>query len=608
MVKIVSGKRTAPRRLILNNILKILLCATIILFVVYHIMQSNSEKSDMIYDYEIPFHISKSFLLIPIEDKGTESQISIKVDGKIILPLYNIRVAQTKVDYWIPLNTEKYKGKNVTLHFNNVKKGNIGYTQIKQSDTFDFDYNEKYRPVYHFSPQYGWMNDPNGMVYHNGEYHLFYQFNPYGSMWGNMHWGHAVSKDLKKWEYLPIALIPDSLGAIFSGSAVTDKENTAGFGNNAIIAIYTSAGKYQTQSIAYSLDNGRTFTKYEHNPVLTNPDIVDFRDPKVFWHDASSKWIMTLATAQTVTFYGSENLKEWEKLSEFGADTGAHGGVWECPDLFPLTYDGKIKWVLIVNINPGGPNGGSATQYFIGNFDGIKFKADPLPYPLWIDYGRDNYAGVTWSNVPPEDGRRLFIGWMSNWDYANQVPTTHFRSANTIPRELKLIHNGNHLVLANPPVKEIREMRNETIHIHPFKTNRSYIIEKLTNGNANNGAYELEMTVKANHNFSFILSNEKGEELVFIFNLKESKLIVDRRKGGLSDFSSNFATVNSAPLIRKKLYKINLYIDRASSEIFIDNGELVSTNIIFPSEPYNTLSFETESEISVDNIYVHKIK
>ena len=259
------------------------------------------------------------------------------------------------------------------------------------------------------------------------------------------------------WKHLPVAISPDGLGTIFSGSAVVDKDNTAGFGKNAIIAFYTSAGEQQAQSIAYSLDNGRTFTKYNHNPVIANPNIQDFRDPKVFWYAPEKKWIMSLATSQTITFYASKNLKQWEKLSEFGENIGAHTGVWECPDLFPLSYKGETKWILFVSINPGGPNGGNATQYFIGNFDGTTFTPDPLPYPLWIDYGRDNYAGVTWSNIPESDGRRIFLGWMNNWDYGNMVPTQNFRSAMTLPRELRLADNGEHLVVASFPIKEIGE-------------------------------------------------------------------------------------------------------------------------------------------------------
>lgn len=566
---------------------------------------SNMQKSSFLTDHKISFDAKQKFLLIPIDDASPEAAVRLTVDGKEIGMPMDIRLAQSEASYWVPLNIEKYKGHNVALVFAYVEKNNKGIKQIKQSDNFRFDSNEKYRPTYHFSPKYGWMNDPNGMVYHNGEYHLFYQYNPYASVWGNMHWGHAVSKDLKRWEHLPIAIAPDTLGTVFSGSAVIDKDNTAGFGENTMVAIYTSAGETQTQSIAYSSDNGRTFTKYEGNPVLSDPNIIDFRDPKVFWHDATQKWVMSLATSQTITFYGSKNLKEWEKLSEFGEGIGAHGGVWECPDLFPLVYNGRTKWVLLVNINPGGPNGGSGTQYFIGSFDGKTFKADEMSYPMWLDYGRDNYAGVTWSGAPND--RRIFIGWMSNWDYANRVPTVNFRSASTLPRELKLTHNGKHSVVSNPPIEEMIGLRYETKKLHDIRVKKAYTIDKLLCNN--DGSYELEMTIKTEDksDFSFKLGNQMEEEMKYSFDLITEELIIDRSKSGITDFSKSFASeVIRAPLVKKNIYKIRLFIDNASSELFVDDGELTSTNIMFPTEPYNTLEFE--GNINVCDISVHRIK
>lgn len=557
----------------------------------------------------INFDVTENYILIPVEDNAPESVVQLSVDGeKIGEPMY-IRVSQTKTGYWVPIDVSKYKGRKVTLTFEHVNKTDIGFSRIKQSDSFEFDYSETYRPLYHFTPKYGWMNDPNGMVYHNGEYHLFYQYNPYGSRWANMHWGHAVSKDLVSWEHLPFALAPDSLGSIFSGSAVIDKDNTAGFGNDAMIAIYTSAGKIQTQSIAYSLDNGRTFTTYEENPVLSDLSYPDFRDPKVFWHNATNQWIMALATGQTISFYGSDNLKEWNKLSEFGEGIGAHGGVWECPDLFPLTYNGQTKWVLFVSINPGGPNGGSATQYFIGDFDGKTFKPDALPYPLWLDYGRDNYAGVTWSNIPESDGRKLFIGWMNNWDYANHIPPVHFKGASTLPRELKLAHNGEHLVVANPPAEEVNALRGNTKKIDAFTVNKSHTIDNLTEGNT--GSFEIEMDIEAGSAsvFSFILANGKDERTVFSFDPEKGVFGIDRSKSGIVDFSDNFASETiKAPLVKKKSYQIRIFVDRASVECFVNDGELVQTNSIFPTEPYNSLSFESDEEVTISSINVYPIR
>ena len=573
------------------------------------IEQSNQYKSNIMENYTLSYDISKKYLLLPIEDNAPETTVQLLVNGEKIGTAQNIRLARTHIQYWLPLSVEAYKGKKISLVFGQATKSDIGINQIKPSDTFDYNYQETYRPNYHFTPPYGWMNDPNGMVYHNGEYHLFYQYNPYGARWGNMHWGHAVSEDMIHWRHLPVAIAPDELGTIFSGSAVVDKHNTAGFGKGAIVAFYTSAGQQQTQSIAYSLDNGRTFTKYAHNPVIPNPGIEDFRDPKVFWYTPQNKWIMSLATSQTITFYTSKNLKQWEKLSEFGENIGAHTGVWECPDLFPLVYEGKTKWVLFVSINPGGPNGGNATQYFIGDFDGTTFTPDPLPYPLWIDYGRDNYAGVTWSNIPESDGRRLFLGWMNNWDYGNVVPTHNFRSAMTLPRELRLAHNGEHLVVASFPVKEVGDEKNGA----------SIIMDKLTEDTLHigpdyyNNGYVLSFTIKPNglSIFDFTLQNNKGEKIIYTFDTDKKTFIVDRTQSGLADFSSNFATpLIKAPLTKKDSYTIHIWVDKASTEVFVNGGELAQTNIAFPTEPYNQLKFDLRGNIaiSVDNITLYKVK
>ena len=559
--------------------------------------------------YTRTFEAEDKYLLIPIEDQADENTVQMYVEGNPIGEPMTIRIAQNKIDYWVPIDIESYKGKKVTLTFSVGKKVDKGLDKIKQSSKYSFEYNEKYRLLYHFTPQYGWMNDPNGMVYADGTYHLFYQYNPYGARWGNMHWGHAISKDLVNWEYQPTAIAPDKLGAIFSGSAVIDHDNTAGFGKGAMIAIFTSAGDRQTQSIAYSLDGGKTFTKYEGNPVLTDANIIDFRDPKVFWHAPSKQWVMSLATTQTITFYGSKNLKEWTCLSEFGEGLGGHGGVWECPDLFPLTYEGKTKWVLFVSINPGGTNGGSATQYFIGNFDGKTFTPDAMNYPLWLDYGRDNYAGVTWSNVPTADGRRLFIGWMSNWDYANETPTENFRSAMTIARALRLAHNGEHLVVASEPVKELESLRRETLSLADKTTSDTVTFENLLPNNQ--GAYELTFTVTPNDtdSFSFSIENTKGEVLTYLFDIANKTLSVDRSKSSVSS-NANFAeTLIKAPLTAKKSYTVRLLVDKASTELFVNNGEVVQTNTIFPSEMYNTLRFKTEKgTLNLNDITVYKLK
>lgn len=567
--------------------------------------QSKSTSENLSVDYQI----QSSYLLIPVEENAPEVKISFCTATTEDQIKFDVRLAVKQIDYWVPIDVKKWKNQKITLSYLGVKQTLLGVNQIKQSDTFDFNYDETYRPQFHFTPEYGWMNDPNGMVYLDGEYHLFYQYNPYGNMWGNMHWGHAVSTDLVSWTYLPTVIAPDSLGAIFSGSAVVDANNTAGFGKNAIIAIYTSAGKVQSQSIAYSIDKGRTFTKYAHNPVLPNSGITDFRDPKVSWNEVSKQWVMTLATKQTITFYGSPNLKTWTKLSEFGNEMGAHGGVWECPDLFPLTYEGKTKWVLLVSINPGGPNGGSATQYFIGNFDGKKFIPDNLPYPLWIDYGRDNYAGVTWNNIPEADGRRLFLGWMSNWDYAEKVPSQNFRSATTLPRELKLVNNGEHLVVSSSPVKEVSSLRGITKTFpNQSVTKESTISQLLTQ---NKGTYEIEMNIHPQDvdDFGFALKNARNEILKFNFDLKNKKLSIDRTKSGKVDFNKAFAAGMTAPIVKKGNYKVRILVDKASVELFVNDGETVLTSTVFPSEAYNKLTFFAAATTwNVTDIKIYNIK
>jgi len=567
--------------------------------------QKNSSGKNLSVDYKI----QSSYLLIPVEEKAPEIKISVSASNPTHQYAFDVHLAVDKIDYWMPLDVKELKDQNLTLSFLGVNESILGIKEIKQSNEFEFEYNEKYRPQFHFSPEHGWMNDPNGMVYLDGEYHLFFQYNPYGSMWGNMHWGHAVSTDLNSWTYLPTAIAPDSLGAIFSGSAVIDVNNTAGFGKNAMVAIYTSAGRVQSQSIAYSTNKGRTFTKYEGNPVIPNPGIPDFRDPKVFWHNESNQWIMSLATKQTIPFYGSANLKSWTRLSEFGDGIGSHGGVWECPDLVSLDYNGKTKWVLIVSINPGGPNGGSATQYFIGDFDGKTFRADALPYPLWMDYGRDNYAGVTWSNIPENDGRKIFMGWMSNWDYANNVPTKNFRSAMTVARELKIANNGKHLVVSSYPVAETRTLRALESAKKDVVVEKEVVLSNLLD--KNKGTYEIEMTLKPQNAgiFGFMLQNSKNEELEFRFDMTTGFFSIHRHKSGLVDFEGRFAAGMNAPLVKKDAYKVRVLVDKASAEIFINEGELALTTIFFPTEVMNKLKFyTTEGKFSAEHIKIYQIK
>lgn len=464
----------------------------------------------------------------------------------------------------------------------------------------------QYRPQFHFSPKKGWMNDPNGMVYYNGTYHLFFQHSPTTTTWGPMHWGHATSKDLIHWTEQPIALYPDSLGTIFSGSAVVDKDNTAGFGQNALIAIFTyhndkiekaKTGLHQYQGLAYSTDEGKTWTKYKGNPVLPNPGIWDFRDPKVIWHETSKQWVMSLATKQSITFYGSKNLKQWQKLSEFGNNIGAHGGVWECPDLFSLTINGATKWVLLVSINPGGPNGGSATQYFVGDFDGKIFTPQDTQ-TRWVDYGSDNYAGVTWYNTA---NRKIFMGWMNNWNYANKIPEQGFRGAMTIARELALKKIDNTYLLSSVPVKEFNGITGKNLLKKPITVNNSTNLSTKTA--ALNGRYELAITTQQLADFELKLSNTKGDELLIGYDKANNNFYVDRTKSGQVNFENRFAKKTIAPRVSKnKQLTLRLILDATSAELFADNGLSTITNTFFPQGPLTNLNIKTNAPLSVNSL------
>jgi fructan beta-fructosidase len=426
---------------------------------------------------------------------------------------------------------------------------------------------DPFRPKHHFTPPEKWMNDPNGMFYYKGEYHLYYQYYPKDIVWGPMHWGHAKSKDLMTWKHLPIALYPDSLGMIFSGSIVIDSLNTAGFktGKEApIVAIFTQhieidKKEIQRQSIAYSNDGGLTFVKYTKNPVIDNPGVKDFRDPKVLWHPKLKKWIMVMAEGDHVRFYQSPNLKEWELSGMFGKTEGSQGGVWECPDLFPIKIaeTGEEKWILIQSIGNGAANGGSGTQYFVGNFDGNTFKNDNKPETiLWLDYGKDNYAGVTFHNAPQKNP--LFLGWMSNWQYAQQVPTKSWRSAMTLPRELILKNTETGLRLFQKPITNIKEQTVE---------------------------FDLKENGKANE-LGIMLTNEKGDTLSVGYDKIKNSYFVDRTKAGISEFSKDFAGRHYAPRKTKSnILKFTIYEDNTSIEVFADNGETVLTEIFFPNAP-----------------------
>ena len=474
--------------------------------------------------------------------------------------------------------------------------------------------NEPYRPQVHFSPAAHWINDPNGMVYNNGIYHLFFQYHPYSSVWGPMHWGHATSADMIHWKEQPIALYPDSIGTIFSGSAVLDKNNTSGFGKNGyapLVAIFTQhntkgekegRNDFQNQSIAYSNDNGKTWTKYAGNPVLKNPGITDFRDPKVMWYQPQQKWVMTLATKDHISFYSSKDLKQWIKESEFGATIGAHGGVWECPDLIAMNDNGKTVWVLLVNLNPGGPNKGSATQYFIGDFDGKTFT--PFNTKIkWVDYGPDEYAGVTWSNT---GSRKIFLGWMSNWMYANQVPTEKWRNGMTLPRDLQLRHIDGDIFVTSQLVPEFESIQTKPVVAQNIKVENTTDISERIGKITFPCRIKLDMATKSS--FSLVLSNDSGEKLVIGFDKTQQQYFIDRAQSGKTNFANDFAARYMAPrLVNDNTMDIDLMIDNSSVELFADKGLTVMTSIFFPTQPYTQMQLTSPDNCRIVKLTYYRL-
>lgn len=505
------------------------------------------------------------YVLLPVEEKAENANVRVINSDNQTTRRPNVRLAVDNVDYYVPFVIKDGQTLDIIFSGDRRKTGPIKdfacWKEMKFSNDFDTTNREKFRPSYHHTPLYGWMNDPNGMFYKDGEWHLYYQYNPYGSLWENMTWGHSVSKDLIHWEALPLAIEADAIGTIFSGSCVVDKNNTAGFGKDAIIAFYTSAAESQTQSMAYSTDGGRTFTKYDKNPVVTF-NAPDFRDPKVFWYEGTNRWIMMLAVGQEMQIWSSANLKDWNKESSFGSEYGCHGGVWECPDMLKI----GDKWVLICNINPGGPFGGSATQYFVGDFDGKKFTCESMPkVTKWLDYGKDHYATVSFSNAP--DGRITVLAWMSNWQYANQVPTKQFRSANSIARDLGLFKDGEETYVSVTPSKEMLAVRGAKIK-KPSAT--------------------CEIIVDVKGTMELTLSNAKGEQVVMNYDAQKQTFAMDRTKSGDSSFSEAFAATTVAPT-HGNMKQLRIFIDNCSIEAFASDGKMAMTNLVFPNEPYNNI-------------------
>ena len=531
----------------------------------------------------------KNYLLLPVQEKAEMCNIKVVKNNTQVKAL-NVRLASNHIDYYVPLDLKQF-GEDAKLaldiHVNGTYRNDgelSGFTcwkNMQLSDTFDTANREKYRPVYHHTPAWGWMNDPNGMFYKDGVWHLYFQYNPYGSQWENMTWGHSTSTDLIHWTFQGAPIEADAWGTIFSGSAVVDHNNTAGFGKGAVVAMYTSAGENQTQSIAYSNDNGQTFTKYDGNPVLTS-NTPDYRDPHVFWNEDIKRWNMIMAEGQHMDIYSSADLKEWKLESQFGAEYGNHGGVWECPDLMKMKVRGtdQYKWMLLCNINPGGPFGGSATQYFVGQFDGHKFTCESAPeVTKWMDYGKDHYATVTFDNAP--DGRHVAMAWMSNWQYANQVPTMQYRSANSVPRDLDLYEYQGQTYCGVTPSPELAAAR-------PKKATKT-----LTE------ACEMVVTLKGNATIT--LANDKGEQVVMTYDEKSCTFAMDRTKSGQKEFSDDFAALTVAP-VHGKMSQLRLFIDRSSIEAFDADGKMAMTNLVFPTKPYNKVLVKGKAKYVVYNL------
>lgn len=561
----------------------------------------------------VSLDVTEDYLLLPIQDDAPEGKICVVKDNEQKGTLMNVRLARERVDSYVPFALSAYKGQHISIEIQGVPETALCWKELKLSGSFDMANKESFRPVYHHTPAYGWMNDPNGMFYKDGVYHLYFQYNPYGSVWGNMHWGHSTSTDLMHWNFEGCAIVPDAWGAIFSGSCVVDHNNTAGFGKEAVVAFYTSAkstpwGDIQMQSMAYSLDNGKTFTKYEGNPILTSSE-KDFRDPKVFWYAPGKHWVMILAVGQHMEIYSSVNLKEWKKESEFGAMQGAHGGVWECPDLVEIPVEGtrEKKWVLICNLNPGGPFGGSAAQYFVGSFDGKKFVNESPTQTKWMDWGKDNYATVTWNNAP--DGRCIALGWMSNWQYANNVPTRQYRSANTLARDLTLYREGQELYLKSTPSSEVKKARGKKVSIPSFKVSEKHEMVNLFE--EKQGAYEVEIVIQnaGASKIAFCLLNDKGEKVSMYYDLNRKQFVMDRSESGTVDFSKDFPAVTVAPANVDKELTLRLFVDRSSIEAFGEDGKFVMTNLVFPSQPYVKMCFEADKNgYAVKTLNVYKLQ
>ncbi|MEO1528086.1 MAG: glycoside hydrolase family 32 protein [Planctomycetota bacterium] len=499
--------------------------------------------------------------------------------------------------------------------FADVPRSGVDPTRLRAYRASAEYLDEPFRPQFHFTPEINWMNDPNGLVFFAGEYHLFFQYNPFGNEWGHMSWGHAVSRDLVHWEHLPLALAEEDGTMIFSGCAVVDWKNTSGFGRGGIppmVAIYTGhRSNNQSQHVAFSLDRGRTWTKFAGNPVIDIGE-KDFRDPKVFWHEATKRWIMVvaLAVAKKVQFYSSPDLKTWTLQSAFGPAGVESKSNWECPDLFELPIEGSEEtcWVLEVDMGQGAIAGGSGGEYFVGDFDGNQFTPKAGDGDAkWVDFGRDFYAPASWSDIPDDDGRRIWIGWMNNWETC-LLPTSPWRSAMSVPRVLSLRRREDRLVLVQRPIRELQRLRKDSlVRLSDETVARSRELQMT-----HDGLLEIvaEFKPRSSRTFGLRVAVGANESTTIGFNLESNELFVDRSRSGDVGFHPRFAGRHAAPIaMRDGVYRIRVLLDRSSVEVFGQDGECVLTERIFPSPSSRGVEvFAENGDVLVQSLQVWRLR
>jgi fructan beta-fructosidase len=440
-------------------------------------------------------------------------------------------------------------------------------------------YDEPYRPQVHFSPREHWTNDPNGLVFYDGEYHLFFQYNPFGDEWGHTSWGHAVSSDLLHWKELPVAISENNGVMIFTGSVVVDRTNSGGFckpKSDCLVAIYTGhqehaagGGKRQAQYLAYSNDHGRTWTPYEKNPVI-DLQMADFRDPSVFWDDERNRWLMavSLPTQHKVRFYSSHNLKAWSQLSDFGP-MGDTDGDWECPDLLQIPGDhGESPiWALKIGLNPGAPQGGSGEQYFLGHFDGKQFTvATEVGAHGWTNYGKDDYCAISFNNLP-KNSKPVLLGWMSNWQYGASLPTSPWRGQMSIPRRLSFLRDAAGVALKQEPV------------IEPLRAGESLQITSEEVEAPLELAVTFESPQQPKFGIRIYSDNEHCTEIGFDREMKQ--FYIDRTRSSIP-VAKEFPARTVAPLVAARPFDLRLIVDRSSVEAFAQEGTIAMTNLQYP--------------------------